>query len=81
MLSIGDLAVGASGDAVFAVTVDSDVLDYSNSILNTAHVTDDGSGGPDLNPEDNFDDEITPLEPLPSALPLFLQCGPWRLCF
>src|SRR5690625_2742390 len=60
-LDIGDLDAGDSGQATFAVTVDDPIDDTVTELLNTARIDDDGDNGRDLNPDDNEDDENTPV--------------------
>ncbi|NOZ49533.1 MAG: DUF11 domain-containing protein [Chloroflexi bacterium] len=59
-LTIGNLAVGVSASAAFAVTVD-DPLVGVGFIGNTAWIQDDGSNGPDPTPGDNQDTDDTPI--------------------
>ena len=57
-LSIPALASGAQTQVFFAVAVDSPALSTTDTIENTASVTDDGIYGPDPTPENNTDDDI-----------------------
>ncbi|BAO44886.1 DUF11 domain-containing protein [Thiolapillus brandeum] len=70
-LAIGNLPAGASGSVTFAVIVDWNAFDLTNTLFNQAHITDDGADGPDLYPQDNFSDETTPVvaAPAPAAIP------------
>jgi uncharacterized repeat protein (TIGR01451 family) len=60
-LAIGGLAAGASGSAIFAVTVDNPVPPGFTLVANTATVADDGSNGPDPTPGDNTGSDTTPV--------------------
>jgi len=64
-LVIGDLDVGASGQAVFAVAVDDPIPDTVTELPNTAVIGDDGSNGSDANPDDNDSTVVTTVEVLP----------------
>jgi uncharacterized repeat protein (TIGR01451 family) len=57
---IGTVAAGGNGAVVFAVTVDSPVVGFSQ-ISNTASIADDGNNGADLTPGDNSDTDTTPV--------------------
>jgi uncharacterized repeat protein (TIGR01451 family) len=60
-LTVGDVQAGAGGSASFAVTVDDPLGGGVQAISNTAQIGDDGANGDDLNPQNNQDDETTPL--------------------
>ncbi|MDZ7789009.1 MAG: hypothetical protein U5L08_00655 [Xanthomonadales bacterium] len=64
-LTIGDLDVGDSGQAQFAVVVADPLPDTVTELPNTATIGDDGSNGPDANPDDNDSSVVTPVEVIP----------------
>ena len=64
-LTIGDLNVGDSGQAQFAVVVADPIPDTVTELPNTATIGDDGSNGPDANPDDNDSSVVTPVEVIP----------------
>jgi uncharacterized repeat protein (TIGR01451 family) len=64
-LLIGDVPVGATGTATFAVIVDP--LFVGTEIDNTVVIADDGSNGPDPDLSDNTATETTLIEPDPEA--------------
>jgi uncharacterized repeat protein (TIGR01451 family) len=74
-LLIGNLDVGQSGVATFAVIVDGDpstpvidsLPDGVTQIFNTVVIADDGSNGPDPNPGNNTANETTPVAADPEA--------------
>jgi uncharacterized repeat protein (TIGR01451 family) len=66
-ITIGDLPVGASGTAVFAVTVDSPLPPDVTEITNTVSISDSGASGPDLNPDNNTATDTTPIAIQPEA--------------
>jgi uncharacterized repeat protein (TIGR01451 family) len=61
VLTIGDLAVGQTGTAQFAVQIAASLPAGVEAIVNTAAIADDGSNGPDLNPDDNSSTDQTPV--------------------
>ncbi len=61
-LAVGDLAVGDGGDIDFAVTVVEEPQE--RTIENLVVIADDGSNGPDQNPNDNEFVQVTPFPPL-----------------
>ncbi len=65
---IGDFDVGDTGSIDFAVTVDDPVPAGVDQIENTAWIQDDGSNGPDPTPENNKDDDNTPLDAEPDLM-------------
>ena len=67
--SVGSLGLGASGSVVFAVTVNDPLPAGVTSVSNSAQIGDDGSQGPDLNPDDNH-----------AALTTQLAVGPTNVC-
>jgi uncharacterized repeat protein (TIGR01451 family) len=58
---VGDLPAGDSGVANLAVFVDSPFRSGADAITNRASIFDDGSNGPDANPEDNAASDSTPV--------------------
>ncbi len=66
--TIGDFDVGDTGSIDFAVTVDDPVPAGVDQIENTAWIQDDGSNGPDPTPENNRDDDDTPLDAAPDLM-------------
>lgn len=61
-LELGTVAGGGgSGSATFRVTVDAGLPVDVVAIENTVQISDDGSGGEDLNPDNNSDTESTPI--------------------
>ena len=63
--TIGNLAAGASSSVLFAVQVDSVVPSGVTEILNTVSIADDGTNGTDPTPDNNQDDETTPVDAAP----------------
>lgn len=64
-LTIGVVAAGASDSVDFAVTVVDPAPAGLEQIDNEATVTDDGSDGPEPTPDDNTDNDTTPVEAAP----------------
>ena len=64
-LAVGELAAGASAEAVFAVRVAPVLTAGVEEIVNRASVRDDGANGADPVPGDNVADERTPVEAAP----------------
>jgi uncharacterized repeat protein (TIGR01451 family) len=60
-LAIGAVGAGASGSAIFAVTVDNPVPPGFTLVANTATIADDGSNGPDPTPGNNTASDTTPV--------------------
>jgi uncharacterized repeat protein (TIGR01451 family) len=58
---VGDLPAGDSGVVNLAVFVDSPFPAGADAITNTASIFDNGSSGPDANPEDNTASDSTPI--------------------
>ena len=58
---VGDLPAGDSGVVNLAVSVDSPFPAGADAITNTASIFDNGSSGPDANPEDNTASDSTPI--------------------
>lgn len=73
--SVGSLGVWASTARTLAVQVDAAVPFGVTDINNSAHVSDDGATGPDLDPADNSDTEITPIGGLNVDLQLIKDDG------
>jgi len=65
-LAVGSVSGGADGTADFAVTVVNPVPASVTQIENTAAISDDGSSGPDANPDDNAASDVTPVEAAPN---------------
>lgn len=53
----GNLPAGASGSVQFALTVDDPFPVGVSLVINTAQIEDDGTNGPDQNPDDNSDSD------------------------
>ncbi len=66
--TVGSLAAGNSGSVVFAVTVDDPLPAGVMEIENGACTADDGNNGPDPTPEDNCDDDDTPVDAEPDLM-------------
>jgi uncharacterized repeat protein (TIGR01451 family) len=66
-LSVGNLAVGASGTVVFAVNVNNPLPVGTTQISNTVSIGDSGDSGPDLNPANNTFTDTTPIQSNPQA--------------
>lgn len=64
-LAIGNLAVGATGNANFAVTVINPLPAGIDQLSNTASVADDGSNGVDPTPGNNSSSDTTPITAAP----------------
>jgi uncharacterized repeat protein (TIGR01451 family) len=64
-LVLGEVVAGASGTALFAVTVDAPLPAGVGSIANTVTVADDGTNGPDATPADNAGADSTPVTAAP----------------
>ena len=64
-LTIGDVGIGASGSATFAVTIDDPVPSGVTQIDNAASIADDGTHGSESDLTNNSDDETTPLDAAP----------------
>ncbi|WP_141508950.1 SdrD B-like domain-containing protein, partial [Candidatus Chloroploca asiatica] len=65
---VGDLAVNITGTVSFVVQVDASLPAGVNSIFNTVVIADDGSNGDDPTPENNEDDETTPITAAPNLV-------------
>ncbi|MEM1177831.1 MAG: hypothetical protein AAGM22_05775 [Acidobacteriota bacterium] len=66
LLEIGDLNVGESGQATFAVIVDDPLAAGVMMIENTVTISDDGLSGPDQDPGNNTGTDQTGLDGMPS---------------
>ena len=60
-IAIGDVAAGANGSVIFAVTAANPVPVGVTSIANTVVIADDGTHGTDPNPGDNTSTDTTPI--------------------
>lgn len=60
-LSLGTLAVGASGTTTFALRIDNPLPAGVNGIVNSASIADDGSNGTDPTPTNNTATDSTPV--------------------
>ncbi|MAT41871.1 MAG: hypothetical protein CL609_05985 [Anaerolineaceae bacterium] len=60
--AVGDLNAGDSGSVLFAVLVENPLTAGVESILNNVSIEDDGTNGEDPTPENNVDDEETPVD-------------------
>lgn len=58
--TVGALPAGDSSSVLFAVTLQETLPESVTEILNTATIADDGTNGPDTNPDNNQADETTP---------------------
>jgi len=65
---VGTLAPGASGQATFAVKVGATVSAAMEKLLNTVKIADDGSHGPDANPDNNQGEDTTPVDAAPDLV-------------
>ncbi|MEM7350716.1 MAG: isopeptide-forming domain-containing fimbrial protein [Acidobacteriota bacterium] len=63
--SIGSVPAGTGGSATFVVVVDDPLASGVSEVANTASIADDGSNGPDPTPDDNSDDDLTPVDAAP----------------
>lgn len=64
-LALGTIAAGGSGSVPFGLLIDPTIPTEVTSIRNTAAISDDGTNGPEPTPENNTDDEVTPLTAAP----------------
>lgn len=60
-LSLGALAGGVNGAALFAVRLDAVLPPQVLQVNNTVVIVDDGASGVDMNPNNNSDSEATPV--------------------
>ena len=67
-LPVGSILAGGSGVATFAATVDRPIASGVDFIVNAAEITDDGAGGEDANPGDNFSVAVTPVDAAPDLV-------------
>jgi len=70
--AVGNLDAGDSGTAVFAVDVDDPLALGVNIVINDVSIADDGTNGPDANPNNNDDSDDTSLQLEP---PVGLKLG------
>ncbi|MEW5716992.1 MAG: isopeptide-forming domain-containing fimbrial protein [Chloroflexota bacterium] len=63
--NIGTLDVGGNGSVQFAVRVNSALPGGASAITNTATIGDDGTSGPESNPNNNTAQDTTPLTAAP----------------
>ena len=63
--NVGNVAVGSSGTALFAVTINNPAAAGQNNFVNSATITDDGLNGPDLDPTDNSPTDTDTLNAQP----------------
>ena len=66
--AVGNLAAGASGSVVFAVTVPSPVPVGLELLSNTVLIADDGTHGADTNPANNTGVDSTPINAAPDLV-------------
>src|SRR5262249_6794226 len=66
--AVGNLAAGASGSVVFSVTVPSPVPVALEQLVNTVNINDDGTHGPDSNPDNNSATDSTPINAAPDLV-------------
>jgi len=66
--AVGAIAVGDSGSAIFAVTVDDPVTGGITSIDNTAGIADDGALGADVDPSNNSSSTSTAIDDSPPVV-------------
>ena len=62
---VGSVAVGQTGSVQFAVTVAGSLPAGVVELANTASIVDDGTNGPDLNPNNNTSGDTTPVAAAP----------------
>ncbi|MEE4217579.1 MAG: IPTL-CTERM sorting domain-containing protein [Xanthomonadales bacterium] len=68
-LAVGDVAAGADPvSVIFAVDVDSPLSAGVSEIVNSASIADDGRNGDDPTPENNSDNDNTPVEAVPDMV-------------
>jgi uncharacterized repeat protein (TIGR01451 family) len=66
--TVGSLPAGASGSVVFAVNVPVPVPAGLTTLTNTVNIADDGTHGPDANPDNNSASEGTPINAGPDLV-------------
>ncbi|MCX7789973.1 MAG: isopeptide-forming domain-containing fimbrial protein [Chloroflexaceae bacterium] len=66
--TVGNLAAGASGSVNFVVRVNNPLPAGVTEVVNAARISDDGSNGADPTPENNRDDDTTPLTAAPDLV-------------
>ena len=67
-LLVGSIAAGGGGSATFGARVDRPIGSGVEFIVNVAEISDDGAGGEDPNPGDNFSSETTPVDSAPDLV-------------
>ena len=72
IFSPGSLDAGANGSAKFAVTVEDPLSAAVIQIATAASITDDGTNGPDHNPDDNRGSDTTEIEVTTGGTRIFL---------
>lgn len=64
-IAVGDLAAGDSGSIAFAVIIDNPLPSGVEDTSNTVTIEDDGNNGIDIDPDNNSDDDNTPIDAAP----------------
>ena len=67
-LPVGAVAAGGNGSVRFVVVVDNPLAAGVTEIENAVCIHDDGNNGPDPNPDDNCDEENTPVVAAPDIV-------------
>ena len=67
-LPVGSVLSGGGGAATFGARVDRPIASGVEFVVNAAEITDDGSGGPDATPGDNFSVAVTPVDSAPDLV-------------
>jgi uncharacterized repeat protein (TIGR01451 family) len=62
---VGVVSASAGGLLTFGVVTDNPISSAFEFIVNAAAIGDDGAGGPDANPGDNFSTAVTPINAAP----------------
>lgn len=65
---VGTVAAGASGSVLLSILVPNPVGPTEEILLNRVAITDDGTHGPDLNPNNNIGDDTTPVLAAPDLV-------------
>ncbi|NOK63063.1 MAG: hypothetical protein GFH27_549279n506 [Chloroflexi bacterium AL-W] len=65
ILNLGTVPSGTSDTITFTVIIESPLSAGGETITNTVIITDDGDNGPDPTPDDNSDNEETPVDASP----------------
>ncbi|WP_105103001.1 DUF4347 domain-containing protein [Microbulbifer pacificus] len=63
--TVGTLAAGETGSVEFAITIDNSIPAGVVETSNLTSIEDDGGNGPDQNPDDNSDNDNTPIDAAP----------------